>query len=80
MFKAPQSGGRYCTAGRLIKTGQLSKEASLRYQSAINRCIYCDFNQDCTSLENDQFRQAVYNGVVAPLEQDLMAFEGPLGA
>jgi hypothetical protein len=75
----PDALANLSTAGRLLQSGQLSKEASLRYQSAINRCIYCSFDQESASLENDQFRQAVYDGVVAPLEQDLMAFEGPLG-
>lgn len=75
----PVTMANYSTAQRLLQSGQLSKEASLRYQSAVNRCIYCNFDQESTSLENDQFRQAVYDGVVAPLEQDLMAFEGPLG-
>lgn len=75
----PNALANLSTAERLLQGGQLSKEASLRYQSAVNRCIYCNFDQESTSLENDQFRQAVYDGVVAPLEQDLMAFEGPLG-
>lgn len=75
----PNALANLSTAERLLQGGQLSKEASLRYQSAVNRCIYCNFDQESTSLENDQFHQAVYDGVVAPLEQDLMAFEGPLG-
>jgi hypothetical protein len=75
----PEAVTNHWTAGRLLENGQISKEAGKRYENAIKRCIHCDFNQDSASLDNDQFRQAVYDGVVAPLEQDLMAFEGPLG-
>jgi hypothetical protein len=61
---------------RILKSVQWSKQASFRYQSATKRCIYCNFDQENASLDDDGFRQAVYDMVVAPLEQDLLAFEG----
>jgi hypothetical protein len=63
---------------RILKSGQWFKQASLRYHSATKRCIYCDFGQEKATLDDDGFRQAVYDLVVVPLEEDLMAFEGPI--
>ena len=68
----------YSTADRLLQSGRLSKVASLRYQSAVHRCMYGIFGQENTDLQDDKFRQAVYDGVVVPIEEDLMAFESPM--
>ena len=56
----------WATATRLIH--DVSREAGNRYGDAVRRCIYCDFDQRSTSFENNAFRQAVYDGIVAPLE------------
>ena len=54
------------TANRLLD--QVYGEAGQRYGDAVRRCINCEFDQRARSLENDEFKQAVYNGVVIPLE------------
>ena len=56
----------WATATRLIH--DVSREAGNRYGDAVRRCIYCDFDQRSTSLENSAFRQAVYDGIIVPLE------------
>ncbi|MCJ1387909.1 hypothetical protein MMC18_000752 [Xylographa bjoerkii] len=50
------------------------REAGTRYGDAVRRCLYCEFDQRTTSLDDDSFRQAVYDGVVAPLEDDVKDF------
>ncbi|MCJ1381879.1 hypothetical protein MMC17_004991 [Xylographa soralifera] len=50
------------------------REAGTRYGDAVRRCLYCDFDQRDPNLEDDSFRQAVYDGVVAPLEDDVKDF------
>jgi hypothetical protein len=43
------------------------------YRTAIEACLNCDFGllEDETSLENESFRQQVYENIVAPLEEEL---------
>ena len=50
------------------------REAGTRYGDAVRRCLYCEFDRRHTNLEDDTFRQAVYDGVVAPLEDDVKDF------
>ena len=50
------------------------REAGTRYGDAVRRCLYCEFDRRDTNLENDTFRQAVYDGVVTPLEDDVKEF------
>jgi len=57
------------TACRLMESVEM--ESGKRYRDAVRRCIWCDFDQSTTTLDNDEFRLAVYNGVVAPLEEDM---------
>ena len=52
------------------------REAGMRYGDAVRRCIRCDFDQVNESLEDEGFRQAVYNLVVVPLEENLRDFCG----
>ena len=54
------------------------REAGNRYGDAVRRCIHCDFNQRNTSLEDDSFRQAVYDGVVVPLQEIVKDFNKEL--
>ena len=63
----------WCTSTRLLP--DVAQEAGNRYCDAVRRCIYCDFDQRVTSLDNESFKQAVYNGVVAPLEDILQDFQ-----
>ena len=60
----------YAIASRLV-TG-LSEEESSGYVDAARACIFCDFGTKIkiSSLDNEAFRQAVYEDVVAPLEDD----------
>ncbi|MCJ1471574.1 hypothetical protein MMC13_000214 [Lambiella insularis] len=60
------------TANRM--TEAVYSEAGTRYGDAVRRCLHCDFDQRTTNLEDDAFRQAVYDGVVAPLEDDVKDF------
>lgn len=47
-----------------------------RYADAVRRCIRCAFDTRKIDLEDGQFRGAVYEGVVAPLEENLRDFTG----
>ena len=60
------------TSERLLES--VYSEAGKRYGDAVRRCIYCEFDQRRTTLDDDDFRQAVYDGVVAPLEDDIKDF------
>ncbi|MDE2312744.1 MAG: alpha/beta hydrolase, partial [Elusimicrobia bacterium] len=42
-----------------------------RYGDAVRHCIRCDFDLQETSLEDERFQEAVYDGVVGLLEDDL---------
>ncbi|KAF1918319.1 hypothetical protein BDU57DRAFT_194788 [Ampelomyces quisqualis] len=69
-------GAVWCTAERLINEEEIYLEAGQLYSDAVRRCIRCDFNQKKTSLDDDEFQRAVYEGVVAPLEKMLQRFRG----
>lgn len=60
------------TAHRMMEA--VYSEGGTRYGDAVRRCLYCEFDQRNTSLDNDAFRQAVYDGVVAPLEDNVKDF------
>lgn len=45
--------------------------ASLNYDTAVRRCLRCEFHQHQWSFDDEKFRQYVYDEVVANLEQDL---------
>lgn len=45
--------------------------ASLNYDTAVKRCLRCEFHQHQWSFDDERFRQYVYDEVVANLEQDL---------
>ena len=62
----------WSTANRM--TEAVHSEAGAYYRDAVRRCIRCDFDQRSTNLDNDAFRQAVYHGMVAPLEDDVKDF------
>lgn len=62
----------WSTAKRMMEA--VDNEAGMRYGDVVRRCIYCEFDKRSTTLEDDGFRQAVYDGVVAPLEDDIRFF------
>ena len=64
----------WSTANRLLNS--VYSEAGTRYGNATRRCIWCDFDERDPTLDNDAFRQNFYNGVIAPLEEDVKAFHG----
>lgn len=62
----------WIAADRLVEVVYL--EGGTRYGDAVRHCIRCDFDQQETSLEDERFQDAVYNGVVGLLEDDLRQF------
>ncbi|KAL9611925.1 MAG: hypothetical protein Q9167_003448 [Letrouitia subvulpina] len=54
----------------------LGDEEGINYLSATRACINCDFGGRISklSLDNDEFRQAVYKDVIVPLEEELEFF------
>ncbi|KAL8670045.1 MAG: hypothetical protein Q9168_005391 [Polycauliona sp. 1 TL-2023] len=60
----------YIVASRLLQT--LSEEESANYFEATRACIFCGFRGSTKDLDlaNDAFRQAFYEDVVMPLEED----------
>ena len=65
----------YCAALRLLDV--ITGEASLEYVEVTRRCIECHFNQGTASLDNDVFREAVYDNVVTVLEEEASRFARP---
>lgn len=64
-------------ARRVLEMGTVSREAGLRYAKVVYRCIWSEFGVVLnTSLDNDEFRQAVYDGIITPLEEDWKFFKG----
>ena len=63
----------FCTAKRLME-GAVYREGGTRYGDVVKRCIFCDFNQRQADMNNEAFRQAVYDGVIASLKDDLRGF------
>jgi len=49
-----------------------------RYGDAVRRCVRCDFDQWKNSLDDDYFKQAVYDGVVSVLEEEARMFSSSL--
>ncbi|KAL9618858.1 MAG: hypothetical protein Q9160_006448 [Pyrenula sp. 1 TL-2023] len=62
----------WVAADRLIDEVYL--KAGDRYGDAVRHCIRCDFDRRGTSLEDEDFQRAVYDGVVSLLETDLKQF------
>lgn len=56
----------------------LEDEESSAYSDVVRACINCDFGSKVkvSSLENDAFRQAVYDEVVLPLEDEWAHWTG----
>lgn len=54
----------------------LYEDAGPEYADAVHRCLRCDFTPEQTNLDDEEFRYAVIQGVVAPLEQTLGYMNG----
>lgn len=67
----------YQVATSLIDT--VYDEQGTQYGYVVQRCLRCEFGfQDSKKrLEIDAFRAAVYEGVLAPLEEDLKRYSLP---
>ena len=72
--QSPDELADYRTAMRLLNSDRLLEEGGLLYDSAVRRCIRCIFDVRSTDLEEKEFLEAVYNGVVASLEDAEIAF------
>lgn len=72
-FKSPDDPpmfAEYAIASRLVDN--LAEEESSGYVDATRACIFCDFGNKVKTptLDNEAFRQAVYDDVFVPLEDD----------
>jgi hypothetical protein len=63
----------WCTAERLVDE-EIEFQGGPLYLDAVRRCIRCDFNRKESNLEDEAFQQAVFDGVVTPLEKTLQRF------
>ena len=64
----------WCTVNRMLEA--VYNEAGKRYGDAVRRCVHCEFDPRRTTLDDDEFSQAVYDGVIAPLEDVVKDFDG----
>lgn len=67
----------YQTALRVIDL--VEDQAGLRYGTAVRRCVRCDFDERVYDLDSIGFCKAVYQGVVALLEEDVRQLDGGSG-
>ena len=68
----PNITSDWCTADRLAD--EIHWDTGSRYSEAVRRCIRCDFDRRETNLEDENFQQAVYDGVVSLLEKNFRQF------
>lgn len=64
----------YTAALRLLD--RVDDTAGHRYAEVVRRCVRGHFEQRLTSLKSEAFRRAVYDGVVAELQDDANQFFG----
>ena len=53
------------------KMGDVYNEDGALYRDVVQRCVFCKFDTPETSFEDEDFRQAAWNGVVVPLKEGL---------
>jgi hypothetical protein len=58
----------YSIANRLVEG--IHKRELPNYANATRRCIHCTFDSSVYNLNDDNFRERFYQGVVVPLQQD----------
>jgi hypothetical protein len=69
-------GIAWCTATRIAEE-EIEFQAGKRYADAVRRCIRCEFGEHRTpDLQSESFQQAVFEGVVVPIEKTLEQFQG----
>jgi hypothetical protein len=51
-------------------TERLSSRELPNFADAARRCIHCSFDSSVYSLDNDDFREKFYQGVIVPLQED----------
>jgi hypothetical protein len=69
---------RLSIAKRLLDGREIQQRTGDRYETAVRRCIFCDFDQQCSTLDDKQFQSAFYEDVVVLLEEALMAFNSTI--
>ncbi|PGH08787.1 hypothetical protein AJ79_05886 [Helicocarpus griseus UAMH5409] len=62
------------TAERLMKS--VEDEAGSYYEEAVRHCIKCQFDGKEARFANESFQDAVYDGIVEPLQMNLKNFSG----
>lgn len=68
------SGIAWYVAERLIREQQIELQSGVHYANAVKKCIRCGFDMAQWKLEDHDLQQAVYRGVVAPLERTFRHF------
>jgi hypothetical protein len=68
---------QYAIATRLLAEEQILEEGGVRYENAVRSCIKCNFGPEVRrhDLNNQQFRKAVYDNVIAQLEDFAKEYE-----
>ncbi|KAF2736405.1 hypothetical protein EJ04DRAFT_521995 [Polyplosphaeria fusca] len=69
----PNVNTNYLTALRMFEE-EVSDSIYSNYRGALSACLNCDFFDEDTmapNLDNEEFRRAVYNNIVKPLEDEL---------
>jgi hypothetical protein len=61
-------------ASRLLDIEEISDRFGQRWSNVVRRCIYCDLNQARTSFGDAGFQQAVYDEILAELEEERREF------
>lgn len=64
------------TARRVLQ--EVYDESGLRYGDVVKSCIECSFENRIKDLNDEDFQQAVFDRIVAPLMDDLRVFDGKL--
>ncbi|KAI4690174.1 uncharacterized protein J4E84_004356 [Alternaria hordeiaustralica] len=64
-------GVAWCTAQRLLDEKKLEFKIGPGYQDIVRRCIWCDFDQGKSNLDDRDLQRAVFEKVVVPLEEIL---------
>jgi hypothetical protein len=60
-----------------IAEEEIEFQAGKRYADAVRRCIRCEFSEHrFADLQNEGFQQAVFEGIVVPIEKTLEQFQG----
>lgn len=64
------------TADRLLRMEVISDKFGKRWSDVVRRCIHCEIDEAKKSLEDLNFRKAVYNKILVELEEDHTQFFG----